>query len=362
MASRPEDLLARRGGAVELLRLPAALWGAVGGLRNRLYDAGWLPAHRLDLPVVSVGNLSVGGTGKTPMVVLVTRALLERGMRPGVLSRGYRAAEQAGGGLNDEGRLFERLLPGVPQVQDADRVRGAGELARRGAETVVLDDGFQHRRLARDLDLVLVDATRPWGLPGEEGAAPVRAMLPRGLLREPPRSLRRADALVITRSDAVPPDELAALEAELERLVPGTPRLLAEHRPSGLRRAGAGVDEALPLTELAGRPVRLVSGIGNPAAFEATARALCADVRAVHAFPDHHPFTRGELEELGGVGELCVTAKDAVKLAELGFEHLVLEVELRLTRGARVLDALLDALPRSARAEARQAVHAGLHG
>lgn len=364
MASRPEDLLARRGGAVELLRLPAALWGAVGALRNRLYDRGWLPAHRLEMPVVSVGNLSVGGTGKSPMVVLVARALEERGMRPGVLSRGYRATEQnAGGeGLNDEGRLLERLLPGVPQVQDADRVRGATELARRGAETIVLDDGFQHRRLARDLDLVLVDATRPWGLPADGGSAPVRAVLPRGLLREPPRSLRRADALVITRSDAVPAEALAGLEAELERLVPGKPRLLAEHRPCALRRVGPGGEERLPLAHLSGLAVRLVSGIGNPEAFEATARALGADLRAVHAFPDHHPFTGEELEALGGEGELCVTAKDSVKLLETGLSHLVLEVELSLTRGGRVLDALLDALPRSARAEGRAAVHAGLHG
>lgn len=362
MASRPEDLLARRGGAVELLRLPAALWQAVGGLRNRLYDSGWLPAHRLELPVVSVGNLTVGGTGKTPMVALLVKALEERGMSPGVLSRGYRAAEHGDGELNDEGRLFERLLPGVPQVQDADRVRGAAELVRRGAESIVLDDGFQHRRLARDLDLVLVDATRPWGLPAEEGVAPVRAVLPRGLLREGERSLARADALVLTRADAVSAADLERLEEELERLVPGKPRLRAEHRPCALRRVGEAGEEHLEVGALAGHPVRLVSGIGNPGAFEATARALGAEVRGVHAFPDHHPFSREELDALEGEGELCVTAKDAVKLGDLGVPHLVLEVELVLTRGRQVLEALLDALPCSARSRARDAAHAGLHG
>lgn len=339
--------------------------GAVTGLRNRLYDRGWLPAHRLQLPVVSVGNLTVGGTGKTPMVVWLARALRERGFRPGVLSRGYRVTSGAGTGgvkrsaLNDEGQLFAELLPDVPQVQRPDRVSGALELEKQGADAIVLDDGFQHRRLARDLDLVLIDATRPWGLPaGAEGQAAVRAVLPRGLLREAPSSLARASALVITRADAVPAPEFERLEAELEDLVPGTPLLCAVHRPSGLRRG----PERLELEELRGRPVVLVSGIGNPQAFERTARDAGADVRAVHAFPDHHAFERAELEALGAQSELLVTAKDAVKLAELGLPHLVLEVELEVTRGRKVLEALLDALPRSQRAIEREAAHSGLHG
>jgi len=364
MPARPEVLLARRGGVVELLRLPALLVGAVSAARNRLYDSGWLPSHRLPLPVVSVGNLSVGGTGKTPMVVLLARSLAERGMQPGVLSRGYRAAEQndGGAGLNDEGRLFQRLLPDVPQVQDANRVRGAAELSRLGAESIVLDDGFQHRRLARDLDLVLVDATRPWGLPAREPDEAVRALLPRGLLREAPRSLRRADAIVITRADALDADGLARLDAELEREVPGKPRLLAEHRPVGVRASGKGAEQELGLDALRGRRVRLVSGIGNPEAFERTARAVGAEVEAVHAFPDHHSFTAEELEALREGGELLVTSKDAVKLAELCVPHLVLDVELTITRGEKVLTALLDALPRSQRTLERDAAHSGLHG
>ncbi len=353
--SRPEDLLARRGGAVELLRLPALLVGAVAGLRNRLYDHGWLPAHRLQLPVVSVGNLSVGGTGKTPMVLLLARSLAERGFRPGILSRGYGAKQ---GELNDEGRLFARALPEVLQVQDPDRVRGARELERRGADLIVLDDGFQHRRLARDLDLVLIDATRPWGLPAEGEGEAVQSVLPRGLLREGLGSLGRASALVITRADALPAAELSALEDELEAAVPGVPRLLAEHRPVALRRG----EEELGLEVLDGLPVRLVSGIGNPQAFERTARAAGADLRGVHAFADHHDFGRAELDGLPGDEELLVTAKDAVKLEALGLAPLVLEVELAITRGEKVLEALLDALPPGQRAREIQALHSGLHG
>ncbi|MCB9916692.1 MAG: tetraacyldisaccharide 4'-kinase [Planctomycetes bacterium] len=357
MSARPEEWLARRGGARELLRVPAALFGALACARNGLYDVGLLPAARLPAPVVSVGNLTVGGTGKTPMVVHLARELSRRGRRVGLLSRGYRKQHDS---LNDEGLLLAELLPDVPHVQDADRVRGAHALLQRGVDVVLLDDGFQHRRLARDLDLVLLDATRPWGLPApDDGAAPLRALLPRGLLREAVRSLARANALVITRSDALAPAALAALEAELQREVPGVARLLAEHRPSALRD---GATRLAP-NALAGRAVRLVSGIGNPAAFEATARGLGADVRGVHAFPDHHAYRADELAALAEPGvALLVTAKDAVKLAALGVPHLVLEVELAITRGAQVLAALVDALPPSLAEARRMAQHEGLHG
>lgn len=360
-SSRPDDLLARRGGAIEFLRLPAFLMKAVTGARNRLYDHGWLPSHRLSMPIVSVGNLSVGGTGKTPMVEFLAKALDRRGLQPGILSRGYRAEEQnpEGDGLNDEGKWFAERLPGVPQVQQPDRVQGALELEKLGVDVVILDDGFQHRRLSRDLDLVLIDATRPWGLPPEEGSdEPVCDVLPRGLLRESLRSLARASAIVITRSDALTPGGLASLEERLQWEVPGVVRLLAEHRPTCFRDGG----ERRELSELHDRPVHLVSGIGNPQAFEQTARSLGAEIREVHAFADHHPFEREELEPLLNEAELLVTAKDSVKLRELGVPHLVLEVEFVITRGAQVLDALLDSLPLSQRSLERDAVHSGLHG
>jgi tetraacyldisaccharide 4'-kinase len=357
--ARHDERLAQSGGVLEVLRLPAALMRLITATRNWLYDRGLLPGSRLDAPVVSVGNLSVGGTGKTPMVIWLVRELQLRERRVGLLSRGY-GKQRASTELNDEGRLLAAQLPGVPHVQDPDRVAGGRELLQRGVDVVVLDDGFQHRRLVRDMDLVLIDATRPWGLPAAAaGADPVRALLPRGLLREDPSSLARASAAVITRSDALDAADLERLEAELEAIAPGIPRALAEHRPCGLRRGA----ERLELEELAGREVLLVSGIGNPQAFERSARTLGAVVRGVHPFPDHHEFLADELAPLlEEEGELLVTSKDSVKLEALGVPHLVLEVELVITRGEKVLAALLDALPPSDAELRRRALHEGLHG
>ncbi len=173
------------------LRFAAIPYGAVVALRNRGFDRRWLEIEQAGVPVVSVGNLTVGGTGKTPMVEWVARWYRRRGQRVAILSRGYRQVH----GLNDEGRVLEENLPDVPHLQDRDRVRSARiAVEELEAEILVLDDGFQHRRLARDLDLVLIDALEPFGL---------GHLLPRGLLREPLRSLRRTDMVVLSRADLV---------------------------------------------------------------------------------------------------------------------------------------------------------------
>jgi tetraacyldisaccharide 4'-kinase len=342
-ARRWEGRLARRGGAVELLRAPELLFRACVAARRTAYDRGWLASRRVAAPVISVGNLSTGGTGKTPLCAWVVRQLVARGWKPGLLSRGYRAAPD---GRNDEARLLERACPGVPHVQDPDRVRGAHALLRGGAEVIVLDDGFQHRRLARDLDLVLVDATRPWGLPASsdrEGSEPVCALLPRGFLREPPSSLARADAIVLTRTDHVSARVLDDLERALARRAPGRPIVRTRHRTRCLLDAlGAETD---PRT-LSGREVDLVSAIGNPEAFERSVRATGAVVGEHRVFPDHHPYVRADLEGLGERERMLVTTtKDAVKLARLGCAFATLEIEIEIERGAPVLEALLDALP-----------------
>jgi tetraacyldisaccharide 4'-kinase len=361
---RPEQRLARRGGAVELLRLPAALYGLAVRLRGALYDRGWLPLERVEAPVVCVGNLTAGGTGKTPMVAWVVGELAHRGLRPGIVSRGYGARSESG--ASDEAQLLAEALPGVEHQLDPDRARGARALLERGCDVVVLDDGFQHRRLARDLDLVLVDATRPWGLPAPAGGGdPVRALLPRGLLREPPAALSRAHAVVLTRADQAAPQALERLRSELERLAPGLPLAVAEHRPRALRPLGGGPPE--DVAGLAGQRLELVSGIGNPEAFERSVRDLGAEVVAHRRFGDHHAYSAGDLAGLGADGaRVLTTTKDAVKLASLAaraeLSIRALEVELVLREGAGVLAALLDALPDArARAE-RGALHGGLAG
>jgi tetraacyldisaccharide 4'-kinase len=355
--TRVEDRLARRGGLIECLRAPAALVGVATDLRRLAYDLGLFPSARLTVPVISVGNLTAGGTGKTPFVAHIVGELRRRGLRPGVLSRGYGA--RADGADADETRMLAHQLGDVDHVEDPDRIRGGQVLVEAGVDVIVLDDGFQHRRLGRDLDLVLIDATRPWGLPAPpEGGEPVRAFLPRGLLREGPRALGRAHAVVLSRTDQAGEVAVAALRRMVERYAPGVPILEGTHRPVGLtdpQGASVGLDA------LAGTEVDLVSAVGNPDAFEATVVALGARVCEHRRFPDHHAFAPGDLKGLGGGRMLLTTAKDSVKLTE-GSEAFVLGVEFAVTRGEAVLEALLDALPQSVSRSERAALHEGLHG
>ncbi|TAJ18638.1 MAG: tetraacyldisaccharide 4'-kinase, partial [Planctomycetota bacterium] len=300
-------------------------------------------------------NITAGGTGKTPFVAWLVRELERRGRRPGILSRGY----GGGGGANDEALLLAELAPGVPHVQQAERFAGALELVRRGADVIVMDDGFQHRRLARDLDLVLVDATRPWGLPASGGGEPVRALLPRGLLRESPRGLARANALVLTRTDQLDAARLAALHAELERLAPGVPRCESAHAPRALLAANGARE---PLERLRGARVCLVSAIGNPAAFEASVRSLGAAVVEHRRFADHHRYAAADVADLRERADVLCTHKDLVKLRALLPHARALAVELEFRSPIAALEALLDALPPSAAARERAALHEGLHG
>jgi len=348
--------------------VPGLVFGAAARLRGLAYDKGLLPSGRLEVPVVSVGNLTAGGTGKTPFVALVVRELQRRGLRPGIASRGYGAGGDEPDHENDEARLLARALPEALLRQNPDRLRAGEELVEAGCDCVVLDDGFQHRRLARDLDLVLVDATRPWGLPAHEpGAEPVRAFLPRGLLREPPSALARAHAVCLTRSDQVEGPVREGLLAELHRAAPGVALFEGRHRPSGLWRGLADGGEGasgspVPLEELRDRPVDLLSAIGNPEAFGRTVESLGARVHSHRVFPDHHRYCRSDLEGLGREGRwVLTTEKDAVKLPP-AFPFFALAVEFRLERGAPVLEALLDALPRGPGDARRRSLHAGLAG
>ena len=197
LAAQFHDLIRGRrrgfGPALARLGLTAASvpYGTAVRLRNRLYDAGWKARLRAAVPVVSVGNLTLGGTGKTPCVEYLARFYRDRDVRVAILSRGYGGS----GAANDEALVLEENLPDVPHLQGADRVALAGVAVEElEAELLILDDGFQHRRLARDLDVVLLDATDPFG----QGR-----LLPRGLLREPASSLRRADAVLVSRCDQV---------------------------------------------------------------------------------------------------------------------------------------------------------------
>ncbi len=291
------------------------------------------------MPVVSVGNLTLGGTGKTPCVEWVARHFRERGVQVAILSRGY----GSDAGRNDEALVLEENLPDVPHLQDPDRVAAAGRAVEElESELLMLDDGFQHRRLHRDLDVVLIDATRP----------PARDHLfPRGTLREPTAGLRRAGAVVLTRCDQVGPDDVAALRAWLAARWPDVPVATSEHRPLELV---CGADERHPASDLAGRTVGAFCGIGNPDAFRRTLAAVGATVADFRTFPDHHAYTRDDVADLArwaaalpAGAETATTQKDWVKLRvpDLAGRRLrAVRIGLAFRDGEPALVAALDRL------------------
>lgn len=307
-----QDLVSgrRRGLVAALLRcgLRAASfpYGWATALRNRFFDWGWKQSQKASVPVVSVGNLTVGGTGKTPCVEYIAGFLREQRLLVAVLSRGYGSEH----GPNDEALVLEENLPDVPHLQGVDRVALArAAVEELESEVLVLDDGFQHRRLARDLDVVLLDATNPWG----HGY-----LLPRGLLRESPRGLRRAGVIVLTRCDQVGERERQSLREQLRRRVPHTPWLETMHGPVGLTNSERVTAE---LELLKQHPVAAFCGIGNPEAFRRTLTDRGASVVAFRAYPDHHGYTREDVAELQCWASdqpedalMVTTQKDLVKL------------------------------------------------
>jgi tetraacyldisaccharide 4'-kinase len=286
------------------------------------------PGSGHPIRVISVGNLTTGGTGKTPMVAWVAHRLRAMGLRPGVLLRGYKG----GAGGSDEARLLKELCGDCPVVANPNRLAGAMEAMAGGADVMVLDDGFQHLRLRRDLDIVLIDATNPFGY---------GHCLPRGLLREPPGALRYADDIVITRSDAISPGDLLALRQRLARLAPLAGIHQAVHMPTHFLEGTT----KRPTTAVAGRKVFAFCGIGNPRSFFAAMEGLGAEVVGRMALDDHAEYTVDRVKTLRenaseAKAELLVTTrKDGVKLkdADLGLPLWQLIIEIQLARGEAVL-------------------------
>ncbi|MFY9340923.1 MAG: tetraacyldisaccharide 4'-kinase [Planctomycetota bacterium] len=298
------------------------LWGGIAALRNWTFAAGLRRVHRLPVPVVSVGNLTVGGTGKTPVTAWLCALAKSAGRTPGVLARGYGKAP--GALLNDEGLLLAARLPWLLQEQDPDRVAAGARLVARGADWIVLDDGFQHRRLHRDVDLVCVDARAPFG----NGQC-----LPAGDLREFRSGLRRASLLLLTRANGLAASEVAARTARLHELAGrAIPVHACEHAPSALVRMPDSA--AVELATLAGRPVVLLSAIAKPASFRATVEQLGGRIVREFVHRDHHRFTPADLAAATAAAQaaaawLVVTEKDDAKLAGSDCERHVLRIELR---------------------------------
>ncbi|MBB6429675.1 tetraacyldisaccharide 4'-kinase [Algisphaera agarilytica] len=279
------------------------------GVRNTLYNLGVMPSKPLGRPTISVGNITAGGTGKTPMVIELVRRLQAMGHQPAVLMRGYEPAGLESKKGSDEAAVLRGSLGGdVPVMANPSRIDGARDvLADRPEVSVfVLDDGFQHRRAHRDLNLVLVDASVPFGF---------GRVLPRGLLREPIGNLKRADQVIVTRADRVDPDELAELDQRIERLTGRPPLAHARHHWANMRQGY----KDLPVEYLANKTVLGCSGVGNPSDFEKSMREVAGKCVGHIVFEDHRNYNRTDISgvfhtaEERGADAVIITEKDWVK-------------------------------------------------
>jgi tetraacyldisaccharide 4'-kinase len=306
---------------LRLLLWPASvLYGDLARLRARLYAKGTLKTRRLNTPVISVGNLTVGGTGKTPMVIFLAEKFLAEGKRVTILTRGYKGAA----GTSDEielmkFRLQDRVMFGV----GPDRFAQGRQLEAKGVDIFLLDDGYQHLPLFRDVNILLMDATQPIGR---------ESMLPAGRLREPVSAMDRADLLVITRLEASP-STLASIEKLRDY-----PVFSAVTRLLGFRRFGGGIQLLSP-QEIGVGPFYAFCGIGNPKAFFHDLKTWNVSVAQSSEFPDHHRYDQRDALELDqaarttGAKAFITTEKDAQNLSGVSFDEFpvfiaVIEMEL----------------------------------
>ncbi|OUV75040.1 MAG: tetraacyldisaccharide 4'-kinase [Planctomycetaceae bacterium TMED138] len=310
-------------------------------LRNYGYDHSILTVKKASAPVISVGNLTLGGTGKTPLVAWLAHWFAQHNKKPAIISRGYKAKT---GQLSDEAAELKILLPTVPHYANKQRIIAAGEAVTKGSDVLLLDDGFQHRQISRDLNLITIDATDPFGC---------NRIFPRGLLREPLWGLKRADALVLTRTDQVSIKTRNEIQEQCFQFVGShdKPWIETEHRPSNLRLVDGTTQ---PLKTLQDKRILSLSAIGNPGAFHRTLTTLGHEPVATLTFPDHHTYTTDDIhrisEETESVGaEIIVTTlKDLVKLPLASVRNrplCALEIGIQFQTGLQDLEYLLNKIP-----------------
>ena len=330
-----------------MLKPLGLLYGVVMRARRALYRRGVLSSFELGAPCISVGNITTGGTGKTPVAAWIAQALAREGWRVCVLTRGYGRADESRRVLVSDGArvlsnareggdepllLAEMLLGEAAVVSDANRVAAARwALENLASEVFILDDGFQHLRVRRDLDIVTVDATNPWG-----GGR----LLPHGRLREPVEGLRRADLIIITRAEQA--DDIYRLKLEAERFGGGQqPVIISRSRTRVVRPLGQSeTGPRSPLTSYASPATSYRAAafcaLGNPTAFFEHLRRSGYALTHTRAFPDHHVYTQRDADLLTREAQahnaeaLLTTAKDAVKLRQLRFELPCFVVELEI--------------------------------
>ena len=338
------DLMHDRASGPAAQLAKGALWAVsqLYGVGVSFWDAGYrskrFQIHKLGYPVISVGNLTVGGTGKTPFLRVLARQLEAKGEKVAILSRGYGAI---GPGISDETLELKHSLPGVSLCVGKNRLKQAQQaLATHPPTVFLLDDGFQHRRIHRDLNICLMDATNPFG----NGH-----LLPGGILRERPSALKRADLFVLTHLEGWP--STSNLLAFLDKTAPGIPIVFARHRARGCHQVGGN---SLPLEKLKTERPFVFSGLADPSSLDRTLQELGVHPIDHRRFLDHHPYTRWELETIEKqakkltAGSLLTTQKDLARIQSVGhsFEMplFVLEIEMELFQNERELTNRLDTL------------------
>ena len=302
-----------------ILAIVAKIYSTIIRLRNLLYEKQVLKTYHNKALVISIGNITLGGTGKTPLVVWLCNFLHQKNLSCAVLTRGYKtyAKKSATSSkttytITDEPAVLSENCPQVEIIVDPDRVAGAAKaIEKLGAKVLIMDDGFQHRRLARDLDIVTIDATQPFGY---------GKIFPAGLLREPLTSLRRADAVVITRCDQISGSELGKIENKLRAV--NSNILIAQSIHAAVNIKSTDNSET-SIEQLKGGKIYAFCGIGNPNAFFNTTKTLGAEIIGSKVYNDHHQYTQSNLADiytqarLAGAELILTTQKDWTKIKPL---------------------------------------------
>jgi tetraacyldisaccharide 4'-kinase len=322
-----------------LLRLISVAYKIAVSLRNFCYDKHLLRTVGVSVPVISVGNITTGGTGKTPLVIWLCRLLERKSLKCAVLTRGYKVE---GAKFADEPVILARSCPEAKVIANADRAGAALKaVVEFGANVLVMDDGFQHRRLKRDLDIVAVDATCPFGY---------GRVLPAGMLREPTKALRRADAVVITRYDQATAEQVDKLERQIEQIAPDAAVAKAVHKHPC---AKANKGRMLSISELKDKLIFAFCGVGNPDAFMNRLREYELSVVGSKVYGDHHDYKHEDILDIYeqarslGADLILSTEKDWVKSSLLAprDEDIIfayLAVELEFVDGVDKIEALID--------------------
>jgi len=301
------------------LAIAAKIYVLIINIRNFLYDKQVLKTHHVKATVISIGNITLGGTGKTPLVVWLCNYLHQQNLSCAVLTRGYKThakrntkSNESPDTITDEPGILSENCPQAEIIVDPDRVAGAAKAINKfGAKVLIMDDGFQHSRLVRDLDIVTIDATLPFGY---------EKIFPAGLLREPLTSLRRADVAVITRCDQISEPELDNIENKLRAVNPNILIAQSIHAAVNIKSA----DNAETTVErLKGSKIYAFCGIGNPNAFFNTIKALGAEITGLKIYKDHYKYTQASLADiytqarLTGAELILTTQKDWTKIKPL---------------------------------------------